>query len=107
MPILQVNFKLNVSIAEYESICDSFAPHLTNIPGMRWKIWLLNEQEGEAGGLYLFDTQESLDAYLAGPVIAQVKALPAIRDITAKVFDVMEDVTAITKGPVAAMAATH
>ena len=30
------------------------------VPGLRWKIWIINEAEGEAGGIYLFDDEESL-----------------------------------------------
>jgi hypothetical protein len=104
MPILQVNFKLNVSVPEYHEICEAFVPALADIPGMQWKIWLLNEAEGEAGGVYLFDSDESLQRYLASPVIAKVKSHPAFREISVKIFGVIEDMTALTRGPVAAMA---
>ena len=51
MPILQVNFKLNVSPAEYRKMCESVAQAVADVPGLVWKIWLLNEQEGVAGGI--------------------------------------------------------
>lgn len=102
--ILQVNFKLNVSPTEYGALCQSVAQAFANVPGLRWKVWILNEQENEAGGIYLFENEEALNNYLSGPLAAQVKSIPALRDITAKTFDVMEQVTATTRGPVAAMA---
>jgi hypothetical protein len=105
MPILQINFKLNVSAAEYHEICQSVAQPVADVPGLLWKVWLLNEQEKEAGGIYLFSSQEALHNYLSGPIVAQIKAHPALRDISAKQFDVMDDVTAVTHGPVSAMAA--
>ncbi len=105
MPILQVNFKLNVSSAEYRALCDSVAQAIADVPGLRWKVWLLNEQEREAGGIYLFADEASLNNYLAGPIIAQIKSLPQLREISAKRFDVMEEVTVATRGPVPAMAA--
>jgi len=105
MPILQVNFKLNVSSAEYRALCDSVAQAIADVPGLRWKVWLLNEQEREAGGIYLFADEASLNNYLAGPIIVQIKSLPQLREISAKRFDVMEEVTAATRGPVPAMAA--
>jgi hypothetical protein len=107
MPILQVNFRLNVSLAEYREMCDAFVPAVADVPGLLWKVWLLNEQEGEAGGIYLFSSDESLQNYLAGPIVAQVKSHPAFREISVKVFDVIDDVTAHTRGPVQAMAAAH
>jgi hypothetical protein len=35
---------------------------------------------------------------LGGPIVAALKASPAVSDISAKLFDVLEKHTAITKG---------
>jgi hypothetical protein len=105
MPILQINFKLNVSAAEYRNICDSVAQTVTDIPGLLWKIWLLNEQENEAGGYYLFLDEQSLADYLAGPIVAWVKTMPQLREVNAKRFDTMPGLTAMTRGPIPAPAA--
>ncbi len=105
MPILQVNFKLNVSPAEYQKICESVAQAIADVPGLLWKVWLLNEQEKEAGGIYLFQDEQALNNYLSGPIVAQIKSHPALRDLSAKRFDVMEEVTAVTRGPIPAAAA--
>ncbi len=105
--ILQVNFKLNVSATEYGQLCQSIAQVFADVPGLRWKVWILNEQEKEAGGIYLFESEEALNNYLSGPLAAKVKSIPALYDVNVKVFDVMEEVTATTRGPVTAMAAAH
>ena len=104
--ILQINFKFRASTADYQNLCQSVARAFDAVPGLRWKIWLLNEQEKEAGGIYLFESDQAVNDYLSGPLVAQVKAHPALYDVTAKAFDVMEDVTAITHGPVPVMAAS-
>lgn len=98
--ILQVNFKLNVSKAEWDQTCQSVAQVFADVPGLQWKIWLLNEHDREAGGIYLFESAAALDAYLSGPLAAKVKTMPLLRDFSAKQFDVMPAVTAITRGPV-------
>lgn len=105
MPILQMNFKLNVSTAEYQSMCDSVAQAIADVPGLRWKVWILNEQEMEAGGIYLFADEESLNNYLSGPIVTQIKSVPQFRDVTLKRFDVMDELTALTRGPSLARAA--
>jgi hypothetical protein len=102
--ILQINFKLKASIADFEKMCQSVAQAWAAIPGLRWKIWLLNQQEKEAGGIYLFDSEQALNNFLSSPLAAQVKSHPALYGFSAKPFDVMEEVTAITHGPVTAMA---
>jgi hypothetical protein len=104
---LQINFKLNTPVAEYETICQALAQSIADVPGLRWKVWLLNEEKKEAGGIYLFATEQALTDYVAGPLLAQVRSHPALQDLSAKMFDVMEQVTAITRGPVSAMAAAQ
>ena len=98
--ILQLNFKFNVSRVEYEQAVSALASEFAAVPGLRWKIWMINEAEQEAGGIYLFDDEASVKALLEGPLVAQVTSHPALSDFSVKQFDVMEDVTAITRGPI-------
>ena len=98
--ILQINFRLNVPGPEFEQIASSLAGEFAQLPGLRWKIWLMNEAEREAGGIYLFEDESSLAAYLEGPLAGAVMAHPALSDLTAKQFDVIEECTDITRGPV-------
>ena len=98
--VLQINFKFSISPAE---LAEGFAPlaePIAEVPGLRWKIWSLNEATSEFAGIYLFDDQESVKNYLEGPIIEGVSKHPALSDITAKQFGVIDDFTAITRGPV-------
>ena len=97
--ILQINFNLNVPVAEYQKMADSVAHAFLDVPGLRWKIWLLSPAAQEAGGIYLFDSQAYLDAYVNGPLVAQLRELTSIRKISMKQFEVMPEVTALTRGP--------
>jgi hypothetical protein len=97
--ILQINFNLNAPVGQYQKMADSVAHAFLDVPGLRWKIWLLHPAAQEAGGLYLFDSQASLDAYLNGPLVAQLRGLTSIRNISVKQFDVMQEATALTRGP--------
>ncbi len=98
--ILQINFCLNVPRPEFEEIATSLVSDFAQLPGLRWKIWLMNEGESEAGGIYLFEDESSLKAYLEGPLAGAVMSHPALRNLSAKVFDSIEQLTAITRGPV-------
>lgn len=98
--ILQVNFKFNVTKAEYEQAASALAGEFASVAGLRWKIWTMNDAASEAGGVYLFDSESSLEAYLAGPLAEQVKSHPALSDMSVKKFEVMPGVTATTRGPV-------
>ena len=105
--ILQINFNLNVPAVEYQKMADSVAGAFLDMPGLQWKIWLLNPAAQEAGGIYLFDSQASLDAYLNGPLVAQLRGLTAIRNLSMKQFEVVPGLTALTRGPVKAAGTSH
>lgn len=99
--ILQVNLKFSgLSRAELEQAWLPAARRIADTPGLRWNIWLMNEGEHESGGLYLFDDEAAVQAFLAGPIVAALKSDPSISDITARMFDVMDQHTTITRGPV-------
>jgi hypothetical protein len=98
--ILQINFKLNISKEEYLQAANALVDGISAVDGLRWKVWIMNEAEKEAGGIYLFEDEATLNAYLQGEIVAQVAAHPGLSDISVKQFDVMDDVTATCRGPV-------
>lgn len=98
--ILQINLRFNVSAADLAKEFEGAAGHIAGVPGLKWKIFGVNEEKGEGTGIYLFEDDESLKSYLEGPIIAEMKTKEAFSDITMKYFDVVEAATAITRGPV-------
>ena len=98
--LLQINFKFSLSTAEYEEAAAQLAPLFAEVVGLRWKVWIMNEAELEAGGIYLFEDETSIQGFLNGPLAAQVKSHPAFSDLSAKAFEVMNEPTQITRGPV-------
>ena len=98
--ILQINIKINIPVVELEPAWLEAAQPIADTPGLRWKVWLKNQTEREVGGIYLFDNEASVQAYLNGPIVAAIKASPANVSISAKQFNIMEAHTAITRGPI-------
>jgi hypothetical protein len=98
--VLQVNFKFNIPRSAYEKAAADLAGAFAEVQGLRWKIWLMNEAESEAGGIYLFDSESTLRAYLEGPLAAQVSSHPAFSEMSVKQFEVLDAPTAIDRGPV-------
>jgi hypothetical protein len=98
--ILQLNLNFSISRAELEAAWLEVAQPIADVPGLRWKVWLMNEVEQEAGGIYLFENEAAAQSYLAGPIVAALKSSPAVSNISAKLFDVLESHNAITRGPV-------
>jgi hypothetical protein len=98
--VLQINFKFSVSPAELAEAFAPLAEPIAEVPGLRWKIWSLNEATSEFAGIYLFDDADSVQVYLEGPIIAEVSKHPALSNISVKQFGVIDEFSAITRGPV-------
>jgi hypothetical protein len=98
--ILQVNFNYNVSGEEYGQTVASLADAFANVSGCRWKIWLIDEERREAGGIYLFEDDASIKTMLNSELIAGVTSHPALSNFSVKQFDVLEDVSRITRAPI-------
>jgi Putative mono-oxygenase ydhR len=95
--ILQINYKLSGPRAEYEKENLPYAQPIANIPGLRWKVWIINEAQSEAGGIYLFADDAAAQSFVDGPIIAEMKGDPTL---SIKAFDVIAELTNITRGPV-------
>jgi hypothetical protein len=98
--ILQINYRFEGSKAEYLQAFGEVAAPIAASPGLRWKVWPWNDEEQVGGGIYLFDDASSAQAFLQGPIAAGLGQHPAVSDIRVKQFEVLGDLTAITRGPV-------
>jgi hypothetical protein len=98
--IMQLNFRYDVSAEDYIDTVTPLAEQFASLPGLRWKIWMINPEASEAGGIYLFEDDAALQNFLDGKLAAAVTSHPALRDFSVKPFKVMEEQTAVTRGPV-------
>ena len=97
--ILQVNVKFSIPRADLSAAWLGAAQPIADTPGLVWKVWLMNDAESEAGGIYLFESKDAAQAYMAGPIVAALKASSVISNISAKLFDVLEEHSAVTRAP--------
>src|SRR5688572_15910997 len=97
--VLQINFQFNVSVAEYEKAAWTVADHFTNFPGLRWKIWLKNENKKEAGGIYLFESAEAAEAYRNSKLFKGLESNPVFTNISVKQFEIIPQLSQLTHAP--------
>jgi hypothetical protein len=98
--MLFISFRFNSSAAEYVQAIKPLIGEILNIPGLRWKIWLIDETRCTAGGIYLFDDPTHIQAFLASPLMDGLKHHPALVNFQILPFDVLEAETAFTHGPI-------
>lgn len=101
MTLLQIDFPSHGPWGEdLAKKASGLANQLNETPGMLWKIWTENSRTGDCGGVYLFTDESSAKDFLK-------KHLPrldsmGIKDVRAKVLDVNESLSHITRAPIAA-----
>lgn len=97
--LLQIDFLYQGPFRE--QMADQFASLAYSIseePGFVWKIWTENQSTKEGGGIYLFNDEETAKTYLEKHT-ARLKEF-GIPEVNAKIFDVNEDLSKITHGPI-------
>jgi len=66
-------------------------------PGIIWKIWTENEQQQEAGGVYIFESKETALAYLEMHT-ARLNEM-GIKNVRGRIFDMNQELSQINNGP--------
>lgn len=96
--IAQVNYNSTYKDEKSREEKRLMAESRATIPGFIWKVWLRNEETGRGGGLFLFEDRASADAWVEGRKTR--KFAPSTSNITVELFDVDEELTRISRGPI-------
>ena len=100
MTLLQIDFPSHGPWGEELTKKVSDLAHLLNkTPGMLWKIWTENSRTGDCGGIYLFTDETSANNFLKEH-LPRLDSL-GIKHVRAKVLDVNESLSQITRAPIA------
>lgn len=97
--VFTTKFNYAMPTEELKKIMPMVAPEFSSIPGCNWKIWLINEDHKEAGGIYLFESVAELEQYLNGSLFASVVNNPAFTNLQTNTFGIAEAASAITDAP--------
>lgn len=73
MQILSIRFRSAKTTQEMAAMSDASLPMFQKLPGLIQKYYVANRETDEVGGVYIWETSEHLQTYLAGPI---VKAMP-------------------------------
>jgi hypothetical protein len=97
--VLTTKFNYSIPTEELKKIMPSVAPKFSEIPGCSWKIWLINEDRKEAGGVYLFESAAELEQFLNSALFATVANNPAFSNLQTNTFGISEAASLITGAP--------
>ena len=97
--VFTTTFNYSMPTEELKKIMPAVAPKFSEIPGCNWKIWLINEDHKEAGGVYLFESATELEQFLNSNLFASVANNPAFSNLQTNTFGVAEAASVITDAP--------
>ena len=104
MTLLQIDFPSRGPWGEdLTNMASDLARQLSETPGMAWKIWTENSRTGDCGGVYLFTDESSANDFLKEHLPRLASS--GFMDVRAKVFDVNEGLSHITRAPITAAVA--
>ncbi len=99
MYVLQVDFPFNGPFGEQMSAAmQDLAADIAQEADLLWKIWTENEQQQEAGGIYLFNTQQGAQIYLEKH--SQRLQAAGVTNIRSRIFAVNRPLSLLDKAPI-------
>ncbi|MEO7264393.1 MAG: YdhR family protein [Ferruginibacter sp.] len=96
---LITNFSYDMTREAYEDTVTQMAQQFADVPGLVWKIWLINADSNEAGAVYVFEDDAALQQFKASPLVAAVLSHPALSNFDLKERDTLPALNAITRAP--------
>lgn len=74
MEALQVVFESGMDFDAMWDICEERMPTFREVPGLVQKVYLWDDEAEEISGLYLFEDEQSLEAFLDSDLRASIPA---------------------------------
>jgi len=93
-----INFNLDgINLDEFMGVANGVASDFAALPGLIAKSWLSDKTNNTYGGVYLWETQESCEAYRNGDLYAgALTNNPAFSNLTDRGFDILEGPSRVT-----------
>ena len=94
-----INFNITgIDRTQYEAAAMKLTSVFAAVPGLKRKHWLANEENKTYGGVYIFDSKESHDAFVESKLYAGVKGNPSFINFSGKSFENIGSLAKHTRG---------
>ena len=94
-----INFNITgIDLSQYEVAAMKLTSVFAAVLGLKRKHWLANEENNTYGGVYIFNSKESHDAFIESKLYAGVKGNPSFTNFSAKSFENITKLAKYTRG---------
>ncbi len=102
MHAVLITFTSSASLDDLKAPFTDYANAMRGVGGLVSKTWI---REGSTlGGFHIFATRTDAEGYLNSQMVAGLTSNPAFSDFQIRHFDVLDELSAITGSPQAALA---
>ena len=98
--IVQICMDYSVPESDLSPAFLEMAPTFAAIEGLEWKTWTIDQDKKRCGGVYLFKDEPAAKAFLDSDLYTGIEEHPALSGVTTDVFDVLQEHSRITRGPI-------
>lgn len=87
---VHIEFALRCSAERYRAIAEEVAPRMAQVTGLEAKWWWLDPDAGRAGGVYRFESRQTAEQYVAGPIVSALREASFCEAVQARVVELLE-----------------
>jgi hypothetical protein len=69
---------------------------IAGIPGLVWKIWGIDHDRDIGASAYLFASEASARAFIAGPMLERLRSRPDVADVSFELAPIDQDLSEMT-----------
>jgi hypothetical protein len=94
--LVTVRYRVQGDHAHFRHDVKKSAGLIAGIPGLVWKIWGIDEGRDTGVSAYLFASEASARAFIAGPMIERLRSRPDVTDVSFEFAPVDQELSEMT-----------
>ena len=94
--LVTVRYGVQGSLAHFRHDVKKVAGVIAGIPGLVWKIWGIDADRDTGVSAYLFASEASARAFIAGPMIERLRSRPDVTDVSFEFAPVDQELSEMT-----------
>ena len=94
--LVTVRYRMQGDHAHFRHDMTKAAGLIGGIPGLVWKIWGIDKDRDIGISAYLFASEASARAFIAGPMIERLRSRPDVSDVSFELAPVDQDLSEMT-----------
>ena len=94
--LVTVRYRVQGDHAHFRHDMTKAAGLIAGIPGLVWRIWGIDQDRDIGTSVYLFASEASARAFIAGPMLERLRSRPDVTDVSFELAPVDQELSEMT-----------